>query len=61
MKVLKCSDMGFKCNFVATGNSAEEAKKKLLEHGNTVHKEMLNNMSAEQKAEMEKKIMESLR
>ncbi|VVB61067.1 Uncharacterised protein [uncultured archaeon] len=60
MKVLKCSDMGFKCNFVATGNSAEEAKKKLLEHGNTVHKEIFDKMTPEQKAEMEKKIMKNL-
>lgn len=28
MKIVKCGDLGFKCNFMAAGNELEEVEKK---------------------------------
>lgn len=56
MKTLKCSDMGAKCGFEASGETAEEVKKKMMEHAMSAHKEMMEKMSEAEKMEMEKKM-----
>ena len=48
------------CDFVATGETNEEVKQKLAEHGMEAHPEELSKMTDEQKKEMEKKEDESL-
>ncbi len=55
MKTLNCKDVSGMCDFVATGETNEEVKKKLAEHGMEVHPEELNKMTEEEKMKMEKK------
>ena len=48
MKKLACKDMGIKtCSFVATGESDEETKQKLIEHGVKVHADLMKNAKPE--------------
>ncbi len=37
MKVMRCSEIGMKCDFVARGKSEQEVMKKALEHGRKEH------------------------
>ncbi|MEK7154086.1 MAG: DUF1059 domain-containing protein [Patescibacteria group bacterium] len=60
MKTLKCREISGTCDFVATGETNEEVKQKLAEHGMEAHPEELSKMTDEQKKEMEKKEDESL-
>jgi len=60
MKILKCTDMGMKCGFAAIGGSSDEVKKKMFDHAAKVHAGMLENMSPQQKKDMEKKMDEIL-
>jgi predicted small metal-binding protein len=45
MKIIKCQDLGFKCNFMAAGNEPEEVKKTIFDHIEKEHKDELDNMS----------------
>jgi len=45
MKIVKCGDLGFRCNFIATGTDAEQVKKEMLEHIEKEHKDLLEEMS----------------
>ncbi len=56
MKTLKCSDTGMMCDFEASGKSAEEVKKKMMEHAKKAHREMMNGMGLAEIAEMERKM-----
>lgn len=60
MMRLACKDMGTDCPFVAEGNSAEEVKAKMMDHAMADHKEMMDNMTEEEKDEMMKKMDEML-
>jgi len=60
MKKLSCKDMGTDCGFVATGNTAEEVKKKMMEHANMAHKDMMAGMSGQKKEEMMKMMDEKM-
>ena len=39
MKTIKCSSFGLACPFVAEDEMEEGVIKKIMEHGNTVHRE----------------------
>ncbi|PIP27672.1 MAG: DUF1059 domain-containing protein [Candidatus Moranbacteria bacterium CG23_combo_of_CG06-09_8_20_14_all_39_10] len=54
MKQLSCKDMGTNCDFVATGNTADEVKKKMMDHAMMEHKDMMANMNEQKKGEMMK-------
>ncbi len=56
MKTLKCSDMGAKCGYEASGETAEEVKGKMMEHAKKAHREMMNGMSLAEIAEMDEKM-----
>ncbi len=57
MKQLSCKDMGAaECDFVATGNTAEELKDKMMEHAKMEHSDMLDSMSDDEKSGMMKKM-----
>ncbi len=61
MKTLKCSDLGGAgCDFQATGNTDEEVVQKMNQHATESHKELLEKMTPEQKAETEKKMKDLL-
>ncbi len=44
MKVIRCRDLGFDCNFIATGSASESnaVKEKMLEHIKTEHSERID-------------------
>ena len=55
MNSLACKDMGMDCNFVATGSTADDVKKKSMVHAQKVHADVLKTMSSPaQMAEMQK-------
>jgi predicted small metal-binding protein len=45
MKIIKCGDLGFKCNFMAAGNELEEVEKTMFDHIEKEHKDELDKMS----------------
>lgn len=45
MRIVKCGDLGFKCNFMATGNEIDQVEKNMLNHIEDEHKEELANMA----------------
>jgi len=61
MKSLSCKDMGTDCHFVATGDTAEEAKNKMVEHAKADHAEMFNKMSEDEKMGMMKMMDEKMK
>ena len=60
MKKLSCKDMGTDCGFVATGETAEEVKNKMVEHAKMDHAEMFNKMSEDEKTGMMKMMDEKM-
>jgi predicted small metal-binding protein len=56
MLKVSCADMGAKCQWSATAESSEELKKKLWEHTEVAHKDMLVGMSDMDKMELEARI-----
>lgn len=62
MKTISCHALsGQTCNFVAKGETAEEAKNDILHHGMTVHPEMMAKMTDEDKKKMELEMNEMLK
>lgn len=54
MLKFECKELGTNCSYVAKGNSLEEVKKDAMEHAQTVHKDLLSNMSPQQLADLDK-------
>jgi predicted small metal-binding protein len=54
MVILKfsCKDVGVDCNFVATGETAEDVKEKAFAHAGVVHAAMLKNMNEDELAQL---------
>jgi predicted small metal-binding protein len=48
MKIVKCRDLGFECDFMAVGTEMEEVEKKMLEHLETEHREELGKLPEEE-------------
>jgi predicted small metal-binding protein len=44
MKIIKCRDLGFKCDFMAAGSNQDEVKKTILDHIEKEHKDELDKM-----------------
>ncbi|MFA5836977.1 MAG: DUF1059 domain-containing protein [Bellilinea sp.] len=51
-----CKDLGVDCDFSTTAESTEEVKKAVFAHADVVHKEMLQSMTPEQLADLEKAV-----
>lgn len=45
MKIIKCGDLGFKCNFMAAGSELEEVENAMFDHIEKQHKKELQSMS----------------
>jgi len=60
MEKFACKNLGMDCDFVATGATKAEVMKKAMEHGGTVHADMMKGMSKEQMAEFGQKLEASI-
>ena len=60
MKTLKCREVSGWCDFVAEGETADEAKEALMKHGEEFHSELLEKATDEEKQKMEEKIKKIL-
>lgn len=47
-----CKDVGLDCQFVATGETADEVREKAFAHAGVVHADLMSSMSEEQKAQL---------
>lgn len=45
MKLVKCRDLGFDCDFMAAGSDKEEVEKTIFDHIEKEHKDKLDKMS----------------
>lgn len=45
MKIVKCRDLGFDCDFMAAGSDKEEVEKTIFDHIEKEHKDKLDKMS----------------
>ena len=51
-----CRDLDVDCDFSTTAESPEEVNKAVFAHADEVHKEMLQSMTPEQLADLEKAV-----
>ena len=51
-----CRDLDVDCDFSTAAESPEEVKKAVFAHADEVHKEMMQSMTPEQSAELEKSV-----
>ena len=45
MKIIKCRDLGFNCDFMAAGSDKDEIEKTIFDHIEKEHKAELDKMS----------------
>ncbi len=60
MEKFACKHLGLDCDFVATGATKEEVLKKAMEHGGTVHADLMKDMTKEQAAAFAQKLEDSI-
>ena len=60
MEKFACKNLGIDCNFVATGATKEEVLKKAMDHGSTVHADLMKNMTKEQSTAFAKRLEASI-
>lgn len=51
-----CRDLGVDCDFSVTAETPEKVKKAVFAHANVVHKEMMESMTPDQLADLEKQV-----
>ena len=62
MYTVVCRDLGMDCDYVVTGNTADEVKGGAMKHAGEVHADLLRTMSSPaQMAEMQKLIESKIR
>ena len=60
MEKFAWKNLGLDCDFVVTGATKDEVLKKAMEHGGTVHADLMKDMNQEQMAEFGKKLEASI-
>ena len=60
MEKFACKNLGVDCDFVVTGATKEEVLKKAMEHGGTVHADLMKGMTKEQSAQFAQKLVASI-
>lgn len=60
MEKFACKNLGLDCDFTATGATKEEVLKKAMEHGGTVHADLMKDMTKEQAAGFAQKLEASI-
>ena len=61
MEKFACKNLGLDCDFVATGATKEEVMKKAMEHGGTVHADLMKGMTKEQAAQFAQQLEASIK
>jgi len=61
MEKFTCKNLGIDCNFVVTGATKEEVLKKAMEHGSTVHADLMKGMTKEQSAQFAQRLSASIK
>jgi len=56
MKIVKCHDLGFKCNFMAAGSELEEVEKTIFDHIEKEHKDELEKMSEDDISQLKHRV-----
>jgi predicted small metal-binding protein len=56
MLKFECKELETNCNYLAQGNKLEEVKKSALQHAQTVHGDLLEHMSPQQKSDLDKTV-----
>ena len=56
-----CRDLGVDCDFSVTAETKEKVKEAVFAHANVVHKEMLESMTPEQLADLEKAVEKAIK
>jgi predicted small metal-binding protein len=56
MLKVSCADLGARCKWTATAETGDELKRKLWEHAERAHKDMLSGMTETDKVELEARI-----
>lgn len=51
-----CKDLGVDCDFSTTAKTPEEVKRAAFAHGDEVHKDMMQSMTQEQLADLQKAV-----
>ena len=60
MEKFACKNLGLDCDFEVTGDTKEEVLKKAMEHGGTVHADLMKDMTQEQAAAFAQKLEASI-
>jgi predicted small metal-binding protein len=60
MEKFACKNLGIDCDFVVTGATKAEVLKHALEHGSTVHADMMKSMTKDQSAQFARKLEASI-
>ena len=60
MEKFACKNLGLDCDFVATADTKEEVMKMAMEHGGSVHADLMKDMTPEQMADFGKKMEASI-
>ena len=62
MKQFACKDMGMNCDYVTTGQTAQEVLQKAMAHAQQKHADVLKTMtSPEQMAQMQKQLESAIK
>ncbi len=61
MQKFSCKDLGIQCDFVATGATKDEVLRKAMQHGNTVHADMMKKLTKEQAAKFTRDLEASIK
>ena len=60
METFACKSLGMDCDFEVTGDTRAEVMAKAMEHGGTVHADMMQTMTPEQAAGFAKQLEEAI-
>ena len=56
METFACKSLGIECDFEVTGATRDEVMNKAMEHGGTVHADLMKDMTPEQAAGFAKQL-----
>ncbi len=61
MQKFACKDIGLQCDYITTGATKDEVIRKALQHGNTVHSDLMKKLSKEQAVKFAKDLEASIK
>jgi predicted small metal-binding protein len=61
MEKFACKSLGLDCNYAVTGSTRDEVMKKAMEHGNSVHADLMKKMTKEQAAQFAERLKASIK